>query len=202
MCGFRSPQEIRELFVEHLPRFYDRFLRGILEGQEIAESAVYAALLKLVLQSERGNRQEMLVLLEQELSGVQGDSLELKLVRRFFSQYPGDLSVLAPLYLNVLTLQPGEALYQPAGELHAYVEGIGVELMASSDNVLRGGSRPSISMHRSFSASSGSNTVTNRRPWLSGMIWDDGSILHRRGSSSSAGSTAAGMRCTTGPGSN
>ncbi|MCF7941765.1 MAG: mannose-6-phosphate isomerase, class I [Spirochaetia bacterium] len=142
MCGFRSPQEIRELFVEHLPRFYDRFLRGILEGQEIAESAVYAALLKLVIQSERGNRQEMLVLLEQELSGIQGDSLELKLVRRFFSQYPGDLSVLAPLYLNVLTLQPGEALYQPAGELHAYVEGIGVELMASSDNVLRGGLTP------------------------------------------------------------
>jgi len=36
-------------------------------------------------------------------------------------------------------LEPGEALYQPAGVLHAYVEGMGIELMANSDNVLRGG---------------------------------------------------------------
>jgi mannose-6-phosphate isomerase len=39
----------------------------------------------------------------------------------------------------VVSLQPGEALFQPAGVLHAYVEGMGVELMANSDNVLRGG---------------------------------------------------------------
>lgn len=53
--------------------------------------------------------------------------------------YPTDIGILAPLYLNVLQLQPREALYLPAGVMHAYIEGTGLELMASSDNVLRGG---------------------------------------------------------------
>lgn len=53
--------------------------------------------------------------------------------------YPGDIGVLSPLLLNLVRLQPGQALYLPAGELHAYLDGTGVELMANSDNVLRGG---------------------------------------------------------------
>ena len=56
--------------------------------------------------------------------------------------YPGDIGVLAPLLLNVVLLQPGEAVYIPSGELHAYLEGSGLELMANSDNVLRGGLTP------------------------------------------------------------
>jgi len=54
-------------------------------------------------------------------------------------KHPGDVGVLAPLLLNLIELQPGEALYLPAGELHAYLEGTAVEIMANSDNVLRGG---------------------------------------------------------------
>jgi mannose-6-phosphate isomerase len=50
--------------------------------------------------------------------------------------------MIAPLYLNLLNLAPGEAIYLPAGILHAYVHGLGVELMANSDNVLRGGLTP------------------------------------------------------------
>lgn len=54
-------------------------------------------------------------------------------------RYPGDPGVLIALLLNRLTLQPGEALYLGAGNLHAYIRGLGVEIMANSDNVLRGG---------------------------------------------------------------
>jgi mannose-6-phosphate isomerase len=43
------------------------------------------------------------------------------------------------MILNLVRLKPGEALYLPAGELHSYLEGVGIELMANSDNVLRGG---------------------------------------------------------------
>jgi mannose-6-phosphate isomerase len=50
--------------------------------------------------------------------------------------------VLAAVLLNRVTLQPGEALYLPAGNLHAYLSGAGIELMANSDNVLRGGLTP------------------------------------------------------------
>ncbi|GAB2911868.1 mannose-6-phosphate isomerase, class I [Rhodococcus aerolatus] len=56
--------------------------------------------------------------------------------------YPGDAGVLASLLLNRVTLAPGEALYLPAGNLHAYLSGVGVEVMANSDNVLRGGLTP------------------------------------------------------------
>lgn len=67
------------------------------------------------------------------------DSGEAYWVNELSRFYPGDISVLAPLYLNLVHLEPGEALYQESGELHAYLRGNGVELMANSDNVLRGG---------------------------------------------------------------
>jgi mannose-6-phosphate isomerase len=63
-------------------------------------------------------------------------------VARLLERHPGDAGALAPLYLNLLTLSPGEALYLPAGELHAYLEGTALEIMANSDNVLRGGLTP------------------------------------------------------------
>lgn len=53
--------------------------------------------------------------------------------------HPDDVSVLHALILNLVILEPGEALFAQAGELHAYLRGTGVELMANSDNVLRGG---------------------------------------------------------------
>ncbi len=54
-------------------------------------------------------------------------------------QFPQDRGVLAPLYLNCVELNPGEALFLESGLLHAYLRGTGIELMANSDNVLRGG---------------------------------------------------------------
>ena len=63
-------------------------------------------------------------------------------VGRLLERYPGDTGVLAPLYLNLVVLGPGDALYLPAGELHAYLEGAALEIMANSDNVLRGGLTP------------------------------------------------------------
>src|SRR5262249_58058860 len=53
--------------------------------------------------------------------------------------YPGDPGVVIALLLNLVELAPGQALFLPAGNLHAYLSGTGVELMANSDNVLRGG---------------------------------------------------------------
>lgn len=54
-------------------------------------------------------------------------------------EYPGDNGVVAALLLNHVSLEPGEALFLAAGNLHAYLSGMGVEVMANSDNVLRGG---------------------------------------------------------------
>ncbi|HEU0257571.1 MAG TPA: mannose-6-phosphate isomerase, class I [Microbacteriaceae bacterium] len=53
--------------------------------------------------------------------------------------HPGDPGIVLSLLLNRVCLQPGEALFLPAGRIHAYLHGLGIELMVSSDNVLRGG---------------------------------------------------------------
>jgi mannose-6-phosphate isomerase len=63
----------------------------------------------------------------------------LALLPRLAADYPGDPGVLVSLLCNFVVLQPGQALYLPAGNLHAYCSGLGVELMNASDNVLRGG---------------------------------------------------------------
>lgn len=67
---------------------------------------------------------------------------EAKTALELSEAYPGDAGVLAALLLNRITLEPGQGLYLAAGNLHAYLRGIGVEIMANSDNVLRGGLTP------------------------------------------------------------
>jgi mannose-6-phosphate isomerase len=65
-----------------------------------------------------------------------------ELASHLAGHYPGDPGVLVALLLNHVRLTPGEAIWMPAGNLHAYLKGAGVELMAASDNVLRGGLTP------------------------------------------------------------
>ena len=67
---------------------------------------------------------------------------EAKTVLELGERYPGDAGVLAALLLNRISLRCGEGIYLPAGNLHAYLHGVGVEVMANSDNVLRGGLTP------------------------------------------------------------
>jgi mannose-6-phosphate isomerase len=57
-------------------------------------------------------------------------------------EYPTDIGVFSPIILNLICLEPGQAMFLPAGTLHAYLKGVGIELMANSDNVLRGGLTP------------------------------------------------------------
>ncbi len=54
-------------------------------------------------------------------------------------EFPRDRGILALYLLNLIHLEPGQGTYQAPGVLHAYLEGATVELMANSDNVLRGG---------------------------------------------------------------
>jgi mannose-6-phosphate isomerase len=75
-------------------------------------------------------------------SGETTFAAEMKTVLELGERYPGDAGVLAAMLLNRISLKPGEAIYLPAGNLHAYLEGVGFEVMANSDNVLRGGLTP------------------------------------------------------------
>jgi mannose-6-phosphate isomerase len=143
LCGFRDPIETYALFgrlgvarvlslvaplrdeslpaVERLAVVFGRLLRLGADQRPIVDEVLSAA------------------------AKVSNDS-ELARFARTASEigsfYPGDPGVLAALLMNRLTLKPNEALYLPAGNLHAYLSGGGVEIMANSDNVLRGGLTP------------------------------------------------------------
>ncbi len=58
------------------------------------------------------------------------------------ADFPGDMGAIVALLLNSVHLDPGEAIYLDAGNVHAYLRGTGVEIMANSDNVLRAGLTP------------------------------------------------------------
>lgn len=134
MCGFRDPAETRSLLgaaespsltvaLEHLDRDgYGAFCRYLLELP--AETKIDT--LQSVIAA---NRESMSADAKRAFS----------LVERLFTHYKGDIGCLAPLYLNVLALQPGEVIYLPEGIMHTYIHGTGLELMSNSDNTLRGG---------------------------------------------------------------
>jgi len=97
--------------------------------------------LKILYQSlmtlSNNDKYQILDIIKQDLN--LNTSLEWKWVNILYDHYNNDLGIISPLYLNLITLNPGQALYVPSGELHAYLNGLGIELMANSDNVLRGG---------------------------------------------------------------
>jgi len=73
----------------------------------------------------------------EDATGRAGD-----LVRALAAMYPGDVGIAVALLLHDITIEPGDGLFQPARMLHSYVHGVGIEIMAASDNVLRGGLTP------------------------------------------------------------
>lgn len=75
-------------------------------------------------------------------SGAKEFVAEARTALELGERYPGDAGVLAALLLNRISLSPGEGIFLPAGNLHSYLHGIAMEVMANSDNVLRGGLTP------------------------------------------------------------
>ncbi len=75
-------------------------------------------------------------------AAVPGFAAELAVAHRLAEAAPGDPGVVVALLMNLVTLAAGEAVFVRAGALHAYLGGLGVEIMSASDNVLRGGLTP------------------------------------------------------------
>jgi mannose-6-phosphate isomerase len=91
-------------------------------------------------------KEQAAALAERVATGARAMEGDFHVVRKWLLKlaelYPGDPGIAGAALLNVLHLEPGQAIYLPAGNLHAYLGGVGVEIMASSDNVLRGGLTP------------------------------------------------------------
>ena len=61
---------------------------------------------------------------------------------RMNADHPGDIGLVCSLLMNHRVVEPGQALFMDAGGIHAYIRGVGIELMANSDNVIRAGLTP------------------------------------------------------------
>nr|BFD84464.1 mannose-6-phosphate isomerase, class I [Streptomyces sp. Xyl84] len=136
LCGFRAPDEAADLLaaldVDSLKPYAD-LLRA--RPQEAALREVLTALLT-------ADPEEMAQTVGEAAAAcarLGGDHAPYAGIAH---HYPGDPGVLAAMLLNHVRLQPGEALFLGAGIPHAYLSGLGVEIMANSDNVLRCGLTP------------------------------------------------------------
>lgn len=149
LCGFRHPE----------PTLVDlRKIRALLDGDAGSDAHLWAQALDELLDHLTGadfhtalrtallDHREALAAAAERLAAVDADQLRGALtptasdtLERITAAFPGDPGVFVALMLNRVDLRPGEALFLPAGNLHAYLGGVGVEVMANSDNVLRGG---------------------------------------------------------------
>ena len=143
LCGFRKISDTLELFrALRLPHV--SFLVDILQGlpTEAGLAQLFSTLLGLSTERRRELARETLDRCTL-LAAIDGPfQHEFSWAVRIGVLYPGDIGIVSALLLNLVKLTPGEAIYLPAGNLHAYLEGVGVEIMANSDNVLRGGLTP------------------------------------------------------------
>lgn len=134
LCGFRPLSEIIENFKQadfSVLRKESAALAS--QPNEKGLQTFFAALLNL----DAGRAAKLADEAQEQAFGR--NAPQWQWVQKLYAAYPNDCGSLAPLYLNLVCLKAGQALYLPAGVLHAYLEGLGVELMANSDNVLRGG---------------------------------------------------------------
>lgn len=126
VCGFRPVEATLDLL--------DRL--GVGQLRDVVASAGLGAALEAIYR--RPDLAEASVEAAVEAAGA-GEVPEAEVVAALARRYPGDPSVAVALLLHHVTLQPGEALFLGAGNLHAYLHGVGVEVMGASDNVIRGG---------------------------------------------------------------
>ena len=133
LCGFRPKQDLIQVF--------SGFGKSEPEFESLAKSLSQGTSLEEIFQTLIANT-ELAKRFTKSVDSSQSDSVAKKareLVERLLTQFPDDTGALVALMLNEVSLEPGEAIYLPAGNIHAYLSGLGLEVMASSDNVLRSG---------------------------------------------------------------
>lgn len=143
MCGFRDVNEIVEI-LQYLDLI--KILPGAIELQKDPSENSLKNLFSDLMNLSSKEKAEFVNSLVRKTSNktprTENEKLIFKWIIKFSRKYPADIGIFAPILLNVIKLQPGEALYLDAGILHAYLNGAGIEIMANSDNVLRGGLTP------------------------------------------------------------
>lgn len=136
LCGFRTANETTEMLGMELCEHFGY-------SAEDAEASLRRLLRKALasrdrertlLESKAISRARELAKSADEKARIAGET-----VLMCFQHYPHDPGAISPLFMNILFFEPGQGVYIPAGVMHAYLKGTILEIMATSDNVIRGG---------------------------------------------------------------
>jgi mannose-6-phosphate isomerase len=134
LCGLRSAGQSWRMLSALVPSGLDDVLGVLSKGDAALRQAI-----ELLLRASATVTGARLTALQRGLEARSDGDEDVALARELLARFPGDAGVLVALLLRRMTLEPGEALFVAPGVIHAYLEGLGVELMAPSDNVVRGG---------------------------------------------------------------
>ncbi|HFQ5076986.1 TPA: mannose-6-phosphate isomerase, class I [Vibrio vulnificus] len=142
MNGFRTIEEIVSLFdqakVETLRLDLEKL---ILQPTSTGLKAFFDVVMNLSAERKQRALAELLQAVDQPAKTAKAREA-FELIKEFRQDYRDDIGLFSPLLLNIVELEPGEAMFLHAETPHAYVKGTGLEIMANSDNVLRAGLTP------------------------------------------------------------
>jgi len=141
LSGFRAPLDTAQLFSE-LGLADLALVTALRSGQPEPLRVAFSDLMTLAPEARARLSAEVVARSERASHAASPFQGSFAWAARLGRAYPGDIGAVASLLLNHLVLEPLEAVYLEAGRLHAYLSGTGVEIMANSDNVLRGGLTP------------------------------------------------------------
>lgn len=139
MCGFRTTEVAYNLIEPVWPLQESNWSEPL---DKIRRATSLQGFFTFLMNLDDNARMALIDHVVRRVTRKKGQDIAYDWVLRLNERYPHDIGVLSPLMLNMIQLQPGQALFLPARQLHAYLEGLGIELMANSDNVLRGGLTP------------------------------------------------------------
>jgi len=136
LCGFRKITDILKLGNRLVSRGLKNELRDL---QRQPDPSGLKAFFKAIMMLEDSLQKNVIDEALASAAPEMDSDPVAKWITALAREFPFDIGVLSPIFLNLLRLNPGEGIFLSAGILHAYLEGVGVELMANSDNVFRGG---------------------------------------------------------------
>lgn len=147
LCSFSSGDEIAQRILENpsLKEFYKNFnIEGLRDHGVVKE--ILSQIIKVTFEATPEQITTVVQKLLEDIEKIEDDDRtpHQALALRLNTQYENDVGIIVSFLLNYMTLKPGEALVLKPNEPHAYLHGEGVECMATSDNVVRGGLTPKL----------------------------------------------------------
>jgi mannose-6-phosphate isomerase len=139
LCGFRNPLESITYFTQICPNSLSEELAALRQAQA---SDGLRRFFSFLMNLDDNQRKSIISEARHNLDAIPDEDPVFGRVRQLANEYPDDIGIFAPIFLNLVCLKPGQAMFLAAGQLHAYLDGLGIELMANSDNVLRCGLTP------------------------------------------------------------